>query len=157
MMNQKDCVYTVITALVEVDPTTPTTLTKDQRSQALQGIYELLKNDEVTISAEKIDKMTEDKHYKDYASNIFNNWLRKDTRLNGGVTYQAKNPGSRAGAGDEQVKELKKLLSTLSNPDQQAQVQAAITSRLQELKIKNTKAPEIDFSLIPEFAHLKTS
>src|ERR1044072_6188433 len=42
---------------------------------------------------------------------LINNWLRKDTRLNGGDEYVTKRPGSRAGAGDEQLKAMKALLA----------------------------------------------
>ena len=46
---------------------------------------------------------------RSYASGLVNNWFRKDIRLNGGMKYEVKNPGSRQGAGDQQLKALKTL------------------------------------------------
>ena len=95
---------------------------------------------------------------KTYTNGLVSNWLRKDTRLNGGVKHQIKNPGSRAGSGDEVIKNLKRLASTLSNPEQLAAVQAEIDKRLAQLKAEKAKNVEIDMSLIPvDLQHLINS
>jgi len=44
--------------------------------------------------------LADDAKLRSYCSGLQSNWLRKDTRLNGGVKYVAKNPGSRAGSTD---------------------------------------------------------
>lgn len=80
-----------------------------------------------------------------YIPGLVNNWVRKDKRLNGGTQYTAKNPGSRQGSGDEMVRNMKALLSTLEDPDQKAEVQAAIELRLSQLKPK----PTVDVSKLP--------
>lgn len=71
-----------------------------------------------------------------YIPGLVNNWVRKDKRLNGGTTYQAKNPGSRMGAGDEQLKNLKLLLAAVTDEETKSKVQAAIAQRQEELKPK---------------------
>jgi hypothetical protein len=154
-VNQKEAVFNAVNEVIEITENA-VFLSKDQKHTLIGMLATSLEEGAIEVSAAKQAKMTEAKHYRDYASNILNNWTRKDTRLNGGEKYVTKNPGSRAGAGDDQVKELKKLKSTLSEPDQVAKVQEAIDTRLCELKAERNagKVKEINFDLIPEFAHL---
>jgi len=84
-----------------------------------------------------------------YIPGLVNNWVRKDKRMNGGVTYTAKNPGSRTGAGDETLKNLKVLLTMVTDGDAKAAVQAEIDKRLEELKPK----VELNVDALP--AHLR--
>ena len=69
-----------------------------------------------------------------YVSGLQNNWIRKFPSFNAGTTYQAKNPGSRAGTGDEQVKEMRKLLKITADSSAKLAIQSAIDSRLAEIK-----------------------
>ena len=158
MMTQKDAVFnTVQSVLNEAGKSIDgrVELTDDERKACLAVLTETMKQGEILLSEAKQAKMTEEKHYKDYSANILNNWLRKDKRLNGDTVYVPKNPGSRAGAGDEQVKELKKLKSTLSDPAAQAEVQAAIDERVAELRAERNQAKveDIKVDIIPE--HLR--
>lgn len=87
-----------------------------------------------------------------YVVGMVTNWFNKSTQLNGGVKYQAKNPGSRAGGGDAQIREmrlLRKQLADLGNADGVTRVDAAITERVQELKAKSAKTIEIDVDNLP--------
>lgn len=86
-----------------------------------------------------------------YVIGLVNNWIRKAPELNGGNTYQAKNPGSRAGAGDEQIKALKALIKTVDDAAVKQEIQQAINERLAE--IKPAKTVEINADALPE--HLK--
>ena len=86
---------------------------------------------------------------KSYVNGMFLNHLNKDKRLNGGVKYTAKNPGSRAGSSDEKLKALKQLLS-VTPESQQAVVQAAIEQRLQEIAAEKAKQVVINIDMIPE-------
>ena len=158
-VNQKDGVFNAVSEVVQVIDGEAVVLTKDHKSTLIGMLATALEEGAIEVKEAKRAKMTEAKHYREYASNILNNWTRKDPRLNGGVKYQPKNPGSRAGAGDDQVRELKKLKSTLSDAEQIAKVDEAIEQRLAELKAERNQAKvqEIDFSLIPEFAHLQNS
>ena len=154
-VNQKEAVFNAITSITEVHDGEAVQLTKDQKSTLIGMLAEGLESGAIEVKPAKQAKMTEDKHYREYASNILNNWTRKDLRLNGGEKYETKNPGSRAGSQDPQVKELRKFKSTLSDPDQIAAVEQAIEVRLAELKRERNaaKIEEINFDLIPEFAH----
>ena len=158
-VNQKDGVFNAVTSITEVMDGEAVSLTKDQKSTLIGMLAESLETGAILVTETKRSKCTEAKHWRDYASNILNNWTRKDTRLNGGTKYVTKNPGSRAGAGDDQLRELKKFKSTLSDADQITAVDKAIDERLAVLQAERNagKVKEINFDLIPEFAHLKNN
>ena len=155
-VNQKDAVFNAVTSVTTVSDGEAVQLTKDQKSTLIGMLAEGLESGAIETKEAKRAKMTEEKHYREYASNILNNWIRKDLRLNGGEPYKTKSPGSRAGSQDPQVKELRKFKSTLSDPEQIAAVDLAIETRVAELKRERNaaKITEINFDLIPEFAHL---
>ena len=67
--------------------------------------------------------------------------------MNGGVQYTAKNPGSRAGSGDQALRALRALFSTLTTDEDKVEVQGYIDARIAELNV--AKAPTIDFSVLP--------
>jgi hypothetical protein len=83
-----------------------------------------------------------------YIPGLVNNWLRKDKRLNGGVQYAAKNPGSRTRSGDESVRAMRTLLSVTTDVEAKQQIQLAIDERLALIKPKTTAV--IDPSKLPE-------
>ena len=155
MMNQKEGVFQAVVGLVgDVDGAVQ--LDREQKRELISILAGQLEAGDIEVSEAKRAKCTEAKHWRDYASNILNNWTRKDTRLNGGERYVAKNPGSRAGSGDDQVRELRKLKSTMTNPDHIAKVDQAIAERIAELKAEKAKASieSIDLDMIPD--HLKS-
>lgn len=156
MLNQREAVFTFVNEVTEVVSGEAVSLTKDQRDVVISSLVAGFQNSEIALSEAAQAKHDTEQKLRTYSSGLLNNWLRKDTRLNGGVKYQAKNPGSRAGSGDDQVRELRKLKSTMTNPDHIAKVEQAIQERINELKAEKAKSTiqDIDFSLIPEFAHL---
>jgi hypothetical protein len=79
-------------------------------------------------------KLADDAKLNAYCSGLQSNWLRKDKRLNGNVTYVAKNPGSRAGSKDASITAMRLLLQTKSDPTDRAQIQQFIDKRLAEIK-----------------------
>lgn len=88
-----------------------------------------------------------------YIPGLVNNHVRKDKRLNGGVEYEAKRPGSRAGTGDESVKAMRTLLSMTTDAAAKAAIQAEIEKRLLEIKPK----VELNIDALPEsLRHLAT-
>ena len=90
-----------------------------------------------------------------YCSGLTSNWLRKDKRLNGGVQYVAKAPGSRVGSSDPQLKAMRALLATKSDPTERAEIQTFIDSRADEIKVLRKPAKAIDVSALPpELQHL---
>lgn len=89
---------------------------------------------------------TDDATVAKYIPGLVNNHVRKDQRLNGGKKYEAKNPGSRQGSGDESIKAMRTLLSVTTDPSVRDQIEAAIEARLEELKPK----AQINVAALPE-------
>ena len=102
----------------------------------------------IEMSNEGRSKYINKPELRNYISGLVNNWIRKAPEFNGGNKYEAKNPGSRAGSGDDQLKEMKKLLSVTTDPRAKTLIEQAINSRIAELKADNQV--EIDISKLPE-------
>ena len=127
-VNQKEAVFNAVTNVcgVQDEAYNPT---KEQRAQVNMILFTGFQ--EGTI---ELDKTYDESGLKSYCSGLQSNWLRKDSRLNGGVKYQAKNPGSRAGSGDASVKAMRTLLGTKSDATERAEIQEFIDRRLAEIK-----------------------
>ena len=142
-MNQKEAVFM---AVINVCGTTDGqyTPTREQRAQVNAILFEGVRSGQVECDTEY-----DAAGLKQYVSGLQSNWLRKDKRLNGGVKYEAKNPGSRAGVADPQLKNMRALLSTLTDPTERSEVEGYIATRVSEVAAtKPVKA--IDFSALPE-------
>ncbi len=144
MMNQKTATYNAIQSVIDFTDGTKIDMTKDQKAEVKAILVQQFKDGEIELKSEQED-------LGKYVNGLINNWLRKDKRLNGNVEYKAKNPGSRAGQGDTQIKNLRLLLKTDIDESAKAEVQQAITARLAELKPE--KQIVVDAEAIPE--HLK--
>lgn len=142
-VSQGEAVFQAVSEVFDVSEKVPSTTewTSAQKEKVHALVFQAFKTG-LTIHKSNPD----DAALLKYIPGLVNNWVRKDKRLNGNTTYTAKNPGSRQGSGDEMVKNMRALLSTLSDPEQKAQVQAAIDDRLKSLKPKLT----VDVSKIPE-------
>ena len=95
-------------------------------------------------------KLNSDVELSKYCSGLISNWIKKDSRLNGNVKYQATGNGTRVGNGDSQVKELRKLLKATAGTDAEQEVADALNARLAQVKVSKVKKPEIDAEIIPE-------
>jgi hypothetical protein len=140
-MSQKEAVFQAVTNVCgECDVYTPS---KEQRAQINLILFEGFKSGTVELDGEKSDS-----DLKGYVSGLTSNWLRKDKRLNGGIAYTAKNPGSRAGSSDPQLKAMRALLSTLTTETERTEVQAYIDARVTEIAATK-QAKTVDFSALP--------
>ena len=147
-INQKEAVFQAVCNVTGFTGEGTVEITKEQRAQVNAILFEGFKS-----GAIELDKEFSDSDLKAYVSGLQSNWLRKDKRLNGGVQYIAKNPGSRTGSGDPALKAMRALLSTL--PEGTAdynEVESEIQKRVSE--ISATKVKAIDLSALPE--HLRT-
>lgn len=120
------------------------TPTKEQRAQVNSILFEGFRSGGI-----ELDREFSDTDLKSYVSGLQSNWLRKDKRLNGGVAYVAKNPGSRAGSGDPSLKAMRALMTTLTSESDKAEVQAAIDARISEINASKAKKVTVDFSALP--------
>jgi hypothetical protein len=124
-------------------------MNKEYRSQVNAILVEGFKSGKIGYDGEIPDDST----LKAYVSGLQSNWLRKDKRLNGGTQYVAKNPGSRAGSTDPQVKAMRLLLATKTDETERSEIQSFIDKRLGQ--IKPAKTVTINISDLPaELQHL---
>ena len=141
-MNQKEAVFQAVTNVTGFNGDGQCVPSKEQKSSIYAVLIEGFKSGKIHLEREY-----DEAGLKNYVVGLVNNWLRKDTRLNGGSKYQAKNPGSRTGSTDPQIKAMRTLLGTLTDPTEINEVQAHIDARLAEIKPK--QAVTIDYSALP--------
>lgn len=136
----------------EVNGETPINdvLTPADKASAREILFTMFREGQIEYKTEFQAKVDDDSELKKYVSGLVNNWVRKAKELNCGQAYKAKNPGSRAGSSDPQIKELRKLLQVCEESHKEA-IQAAIDTRLAEIKPESVVT--IDVSQLPE--HLK--
>lgn len=148
MKNQKDGVFNAVCAVLECEEFSEAVkLSTEQRATVIGMVTEGLLAGEVSMSDEARAKHGDEAKMRAYTNGLVSNWLRKDKRLNGGEKYEIKNPGSRAGAGDKVVRELRKLLKTVTGEHKTA-VQEEIDKRL--AKLSTAKTVTINIDQIPE-------
>lgn len=152
MSNVKSQKEAVFSAIVEIlgDVSGVVELTTEQRKEVISSIMGGFANGTVELSSEASTKYDTDAKLKSYTQGLVSNWLRKDTRLNGGAKHITKNPGSRAGSGDDTVKALRALRSTLTDADQIAEIDSEIAQRVSALKASKVPKVTINADLIPE-------
>lgn len=146
---QKEAVFTAVVNVlaqqgIKIVEGQSVTMTKELRAQVNNILFEGFRNGSIALEGEFSDS-----DLKGYVSGLQSNWLRKDKRLNGGIAYQAKNPGSRAGSGDPSLKAMRTLMSTLTNEADKAEVQGHINTRLTEIQVGKQKTAVIDYSVLP--------
>lgn len=124
-----------------------TLMTKELRAQVNQILFESFRSGAIVLDGEKSDK-----ELRQYVSGLQTNWLGKDKRLNGNVSYVAKNPGSRVGNTDAQIKALRGLLATVETPEERAEIEGYLQDRLDAVAAakKPAKAPVDTMNLPPE-------
>jgi hypothetical protein len=143
-VTQKEAVYQAVVNVTGFDGSEgPIEISKEQRAQVNSILFEGFKSGTI-----ELDREYTDSDLKAYISGLQSNWLRKDKRLNGGIGYVAKNPGSRAGSTDPQLKAMRALLSTLTTDEDKAEVQSHIDARVSEISITK-QAKTVDFSALP--------
>lgn len=149
--SQKEAVYSAVMNVLsengvqtESGTNVGNLMTRELRSQVNEILVQGFSSGSI-----ELDRTFTDSELRAYVSGLQSNWLRKDKRLNGGVAYVAKNPGSRAGSGDAQLKALRALLSTLTDSDERAEVQQHIDARVAEISANKKTSTKIDFSILP--------
>lgn len=141
-MNQKEATYNAICAVTGHKGDGAVVISKEQRAQVNMILCEGFRAGKIDL-----DREFTDAELKSYVSGLQSNWIRKDSRLNGGIKYTAKNPGSRAGSGDPALKALRALMTTLTTEADKTEVQGYIDARVAELNV--AKVPTIDYSVLP--------
>ena len=152
-MQQNDAVFHAVCGALGQDSfDLAVELTKEERDNVVQIVTSGILSGKVDFTASAKAKYDTDAKVKGYVGGMVSNHLRKDKRLNGGAKFEVKNPGSRSGAGDDQLKALKALRSTLSDADAITEIDAAIFSRTAELNSAKVakKVKTINLDALPE-------
>jgi hypothetical protein len=151
MMNQKAAVIQAVsTVLANAGISTEGTcakavMTKELRAQVNAILFQGFRAGEIEADFEK-----DDAELKSYVSGLQSNWLNKAKELNGDVAYVAKNPGSRAGSTDPQVKALRALKATKTDAQEVDEIEGYIEARLAELgTTKKAKTVQVNFADLP--------
>lgn len=140
-LSQKEAVYNAVTSGQELTEGQPVTLSKAERTEVIEVLVKGFEADQIELSSKQED-------LKKYVSGLLNNWLRKDKRLNGGVQYVSKNPGSRTGSQDPVIKNLRMLAKTEGlSAEQLTNISAEIATRIEAIKPK--KEVQVDMDAIP--------
>ncbi len=134
-MTQKDAVFSVVTSIIvgsgikfQVNKDVAANiLTKDMRTQVNNALVEKFLTGDVELSDEARGKLTDEPALRAYVSGLVSNWLRKDSRLNGGIAAPKKSNA------DPQLKALKKLQSSQTDPSRRLEIQTFIDKRTSEL------------------------
>lgn len=125
-------------------------LSKEGRRTVIQMVTTAAMAGEMELSAEAQAKYDTTEKMSGYVNGLVSNWLRKDIRLNGGEAYEPKNPGSRAGQGDELIKNLRNFRKTLTEEGHKQAVDKEIAKRQLEIQASKAKKVEIQIDLLPE-------
>ena len=145
VLNENGIDY-VLNGSVSVSDVLTPTMKEEVRNRTIEGFL----NYEIQMTPQSQDKYLGDmSELKKYVHGLVNNWIRKNPEFNSGEKYTAKNPGSRQGSGDEQVREMRKLLKVTTDPESRKLIESAIQQRLEEIKPQ----VEIDVNKLPE--HLR--
>src|SRR6188508_3454253 len=105
-MNQKEGVFEAVCAVVG-EISGKVELNDTQKAQVKAILFTEFKAGNIEYKG----GVPDDTELNKYLGGLLNNWLRKDTRLNGGGKYVTKKPGSRAGSGDAQLQAMRQLLA----------------------------------------------
>lgn len=150
-MNQKEATYQAICNVTGHKGDGVLVISKEQRAQVNMILFESFRAGKI-----QLDREFDDAELKQYVSGLQSNWIRKDKRLNGGVQYTAKNPGSRAGTADPSLKALRALMSTLTTDEDKKEVQGYIDARIAEINAAKQVAT-VDYSALPAELQAKFS
>lgn len=162
-MTQRAAVYAAILSVFRANSIefadgmdVSTSLTKEMRADVHKEVVTGFRNGTVEFedTPANAEKLASDSKLNSYVSGLISNWIRKDKRLNGNVSYVPKSPGSRAGQGDEQLRTLRKLKVQFSaDPTRSALIEGEIQKRvtfLQQQKAQASKLTPEQIATLPE-------
>lgn len=161
MTNQRQATVSTILAVLEErgvnyelngETSISEVLNADDKTKIRDILFTQFKNKSVQYKESFQAKVDDDAELKKYVSGLLNNWMRKAPEFNNDTKHEAKNPGSRAGSTDPQVKEMRKLLSVTADAEAKVAIQSAIDTKLAEIKASK-QVVEINIDLLPE--HLR--
>lgn len=159
-MKQKDAVHTAVVSVFrdanikfEDGMNAGPMLTDELRGKVHTILTEGFTSGTIVLesNAANAAKLADSAKLNSYVSGLISNWVRKDKRLNGATAYVARNPGSRTGSSDPQLKTLRALYRQFASvdPTKAAQVQSHIEARLEALRAEKAASVAVDISALP--------
>ncbi len=160
-MSQRDAVFAATMAVINEHDTIEfeagediSEFAADIRSDVSVIVCESFVNGKVEFkdTPSNAAKLKSPEKLRSYVSGLISNWYRKDKRFNGGTTYVAKNPGSRAGQGDAQLKALRavhKNFIAQGETDRALVAEGHIKTRVDLLALERAKKTAVDLTAIP--------
>lgn len=159
-MKQRDAVYNAVTSVLsdndihfEDGMNATDLLTKEFRSSVHTIVTEGFSSGSIEFADTPANqaKLADPSKLSSYVSGLISNWFRKDMRLNGNVKYTPKNPGSRVGSTDPQLKALRQLAKQFSGVDETkfTKIQGEIDIRVAAIQAERAKKVAIDYSVLP--------
>jgi hypothetical protein len=122
-------------------------LTKADKEVVQSTLFAMFRGGQIDMSADAKEKYSDDKKMTEYVRGLVSNWINKAPEFNSGNKHEFKNPGSRKGAGDSQIREMKKLLGATNDETTKEVIKQHIAKRQEEIK---PTAVAIDSSKLPE-------
>jgi hypothetical protein len=152
--SQKEAVYAAIVSFLEennrsFDDGEKVELSSEDRKTIVTMIVATINVGDMEFSTEAAIKHNTPEKIRNYSTGLLSNWLRKDSRLNGGVKHSIKNPGSRVGQDDELIKSLKNLKKILTSQKEIEAVDAEIEAQMEFLRAKKIKSITVNKDDIP--------
>lgn len=128
-----------------------TIISSEERAQVIEMVTAWIESGDCDFSAKAHAKYPDTQAKRGYVSGMVSNWYRKSPELNGGVKYTPKNPGSRVGSQDEEVKNLRLLLKSGQLDEDGAKlVQERIDQRIAQINAERNQV-EVNYdALSPE-------
>lgn len=143
-MTQKEAVFQAVSSVLAssgltLSPSTPASdlLNRELRALVNSIIVGQLQNGTVAISGDSSVNISDNSQVRAYVSGLVSNWLRKDSRLNGGSTTTTKSKTSKK-VNDPQLKALKVLLKAETDSAKRNEISAHISNREKELSSSAT-------------------
>jgi len=133
-MTQKDAVFSVVTATIAnagIDfkigiDNAANVLTRELRATINDELSAMFLDGQVEISDEARTKLSNTSELRAYVSGLVSNWVRKDNRLSGSTV-------STTLQSDPQLRALKKLQRSQTDPSHRLEIQNFINKRTSEL------------------------
>lgn len=160
--SQKEAVFTAVSSVISENNLSVSegqpfseVLNRELRAQVTNILQEGF-----TSGSVELEKTFESESaLRTYCSGLLSNWLRKDTRLNGGMKYQPANPGSRLGNSDPSIKAMRALLNSgkITTDEDRSEIEGLITSRLAEIGASKAASVTVNYDALPESLRSKFS
>lgn len=157
--NQKEAVYEAVkqvfggTVEFESGMDISSIINSEQRKFAVDALVQGFKDGEIVLFTE----FPSEQALRTYCTGLLSNWLRKDTRLNGGGKYAPKHPGRGRAPADAQIKALQALMAQVKDPTEKKEIQQYIDARRTEIGAQASVIKNVDIEALPPGLRTKYS